>query len=212
MLLWASLLATLSLAPSSPALADDAIHRKRGAFYEQGDWLQVTVGFRELFDKRLRQRLRSGFTTSVVMRIYLYEKSGAKPIAFSARTLRAVYDLWDEQYVLHLEAPHRTVTRRFKSEKQVVDRLSSLWRFPLVPRDRLEVGTQYFIGIIAEVNPMSDELLEEVRRWLRNPYSEHRQGSGESFFGSFVSIFVNKRIRTAERVFRLRTQPFFLRP
>jgi hypothetical protein len=203
--------ALLAFSPKA-VLGDTDVGFKQGVFLEQGKTLTVTVGFREMFDNGLRARLRSGFATTVVMRIYLYEKDGGQLVAFGARTLRAVYDLWDEQFLLKLEEPQRTRSLRLREDRQVVDALTSLWRFPISPLARLKPGVQYFVGIMAEVNPMSEELLEEVRRWLRNPYGEHRRASGESLFGSFVSIFVNNKIRSAEKTFRLRTQPFFRRP
>ncbi len=195
-----------------PASAE-RVKYKTGAFLEQDDMLKVSLGFREMFNHKLRQRMLSGFTTTVVMRIYLYEQGGGEPVAFAARTLKAVYDLWDERFLFQLQEPHRRRKARFREQHKVVDRLTSLWRFPLVKLHKIKPGTQYFVAVVAEVNPMSEELLEEVRRWLRNPYSEHRQASsGSSLFGSFVSIFVNNKIRSAEKTYQLRTQPFFRKP
>lgn len=203
--------ASLALLATCPARADEDVGFKHGVFQEQGNWLNVTVGFREMFDSALRGRLRNGFATTVVMRIYLYRRDSGELVAFSARNLRAVYDLWDEQYLLRIDEPGKTRSLRERSEKRVVDLLSSTWRFPLVRLDRLKVGVQYFVAVYAEVNPMSEELLEEVRRWLRNPTGDRRTSEG-NIFGSFVSIFVNNKIRSAEKTFRFRTQPFYRRP
>jgi len=196
--------------PAQRARGDDDVVWKQATFVEDGKGLAVSVGFRDLLDQPMRERLRSGFATTVVMRIYLYEQSGGAPVAVAARTLRAVYDLWDEQFLLRIEEPGRVTTRRLREDRQVVDQLTSLWRFPLARLDALPGGKSYFVAVIAEVNPMSEALLAEVRRWLRNPYG-HR-GSGSDFFGSFVSIFVNNKIRSAERSMRLRTQLVYRRP
>lgn len=179
---------------------------KKAAFVEEGGWLNVSLGFRELLDASTRGRLRSGFATSVVMRIYLYEQSGGEPVAFAARSLKAVYDLWDEQFVVRIEEPGRSFNRRLRQDGPVVDRLTSLWRFPLARTANLRKDSLYFVAVIAEVNPMSEALLAEVRRWLRSPYGGRRGSGSESFFGSFVSIFVNNKIRSAERTMRVRTQ------
>lgn len=196
------------------AQADTDIGYKVGRFHEEGQELTISVGFREMLDKPLRNRLLNGFTTIVVMRIYLYEEGGkSHPVAVSARTLKAVYDLWDEHFLVRIEEPQRTKHLRVRNQKQVIDWLTSLWHFPIMELNHLKPGRPYFVAVIAEVNPMSEELLEEVRRWLRTPYNQHSQTtSGGSFFGSFVSIFVNKNVRRAEKTFRLRTQPFIRRP
>jgi hypothetical protein len=199
------------LGVARPARADEEVVLKRGQFHEDGKSLSVTVGFREMLDASARARLKNGFATTVVMRVYLYLKTGGPPVAFTARTLRAVYDLWDEQFILKLEEPGRTRHLRLRDPRQVVDLLTSTWRLPLARLEQVKPGAQYFVALIAEVNPMSEALLEEVRRWLRTPYGDHRRPGGESFFGSFVSIFVNNKIRSAEKTFRLRTQPFYRR-
>jgi Domain of unknown function (DUF4390) len=207
---WATLLliATLLLT-STPAAAEQRVVFKRGRFLEQGKLLSVTAGFREMFSAKMKKRLRSGFTTTVVMWVYLYSKQDSRPIAGSVRTLRAVYDLWEERYVLRMQDHRGTRNVRLRSEKKVVDRLTSLWRFPIADLRKIKPGTKYFVAVRAEVNPMSEKLLSEVRRWLRNPHGGHRKVGGESFFGSFVSIFVNNKIRRAEKTFKLKTQPFF---
>ena len=67
---------------------------------------------------------------------------------------------------------------------------------------------RYVVAAVAELNPVSKETLAEVRRWL----SEGSGGGldrGGSFFGSFVSVFVNLKIPEADRVVRVRSQPFF---
>ena len=201
------------LALASPAARADEgeLVYKRGQFFEDGKSISVSIGFREMLDAASRERLKNGFATTVVMRIYLYEKSGGAPIAFSARTLRAVYDLWDEQFILKIEEPGRTRHVRLRKQGEVVDRLTSLYRVPLARVELVQPGVQYFVAVIAEVNPMSEALLAEVRKWLRNPSGDHRGTGSESFFGSFVSIFVNNKIRSAEKTFRVRSQPFYRR-
>jgi hypothetical protein len=207
----AGITAAILLMGAGLASAEKRVVHKRGRFLE-GDYLRVSVGFREMFGSRLKQRMQSGFATKVVMRIYLYRKEDGVPVSFAIRTLKAVYDLWEERYLLRMQDHRGTRFVRLRDQKMVVDRLTSLWRFPIAQTESIRPKTQYFVAVIAEVNPISEELLSEVRRWLRNPYGGHRQVGGESFFGSFVSIFINNKVRRAERTFRLRTQPFYRRP
>jgi len=66
----------------------------------------------------------------------------------------------------------------------------------------------YMLAMEVELNPVSKETLAEVRRWL----SQGTGGGldrGGAFFGSFVSVFVNPKIAAADRVLRIRSQPFF---
>ena len=53
--------------------------------------------------------------------------------------------------------------------------------------------------------------MADVRRWLVQPArGQRRLGAGDSFFGSFVSIFVNPHIEDSERQVRFVSQPFAL--
>lgn len=169
----------------------------------------MTGGFREMFQAKLRKRLRSGFTTTVVMRTFVYRRPGGKPVRVIAHTLRAVYDLWEQTYFFTIETSRGVRHRKLHSEKQVVDRLTSYWRFPLGSIAQFKNAQEYFVAAVIEVNPMQPEVLAEVRRWLRQPSTGRRRMSGESFFGSFVSIFVNNKVRRAEKTFKVQSQPFF---
>jgi hypothetical protein len=76
---------------------------------------------------------------------------------------------------------------------------------------RLRPGAEYVLAVRGDLNPISEDLLIEVRRWLVQPArGQRRLGAGDSFFGSFVSIFVNPRIEDSERQVRFVSQPFVL--
>ncbi|MFH1132513.1 MAG: hypothetical protein V1754_14345 [Pseudomonadota bacterium] len=206
-----SLAIVLIVLGTTTATAQQVVSKK-AVFEEDNEYLMVSAGFREMFDMKLRQKLISGFATTVVMRIFLYEKEEANPVSVSARTLSAVYDLWDEHYSVKFEEPGRTFYRRFKDQQQVVNRLTSFWKLPISPIAKIERQKEYIVSAVVEINPMRAEVLGEVRRWLRTPYRRHSQMGGESFFGSFVSIFVNNKIRRAEKTFKVRTLPFSRHP
>ncbi len=209
LMIFALVLASSSV--PSAARADESVKLKRGKFRLEKDKLTLSVGFRELFSAAMRRRLKNGFATTVVMRIHLFEADGKRTVSFTARTLKAVYDLWDEAYTIRMNEPPRTRHVKKKAQKDVVDRLTSLWHFPVADLAKVKPGRRYFVAVIVEVNPISEDLLSEVRRWLRNPKGSRQRMGGENLFGSFVSIFVNNKIRRAERTYRLRTQEFFHR-
>jgi len=81
-----------------------------------------------------------------------------------------------------------------------------------VVRDtKLDVGDlaagRYVLSIVAELNPVSAAMLEGLRAWLRVPAAT---GEGQSLFGSFVAIFINRRMGEADRTIRFRSEPFDL--
>lgn len=183
---------------------------KRMRFAEQGTNLVVTTSFTGLFDQKAYEDLSSGVPTSVVVRLYVYARGGDRelPVSFTIASFRVVYDLWDETYVLDEEGPMGRKSRKIEQRADVLRALTMLSRYPIAPLSRIGIGPHYFLAMVVELNPVEQEFLAETRRWL-SKRSDERFDSGSSFFGSFVSVFVNPKIQEADRMLRLRSQPFY---
>ncbi|HSK05004.1 MAG TPA: hypothetical protein VK932_27335 [Kofleriaceae bacterium] len=158
----------------------------------------------KLFDLAAYNALASGFASTVVIRIWIYPRNGTDPIAFVLYERKALYNLWDEVYELKLDG-------RIVKEKRQADalkHLTSIEDLPVAKLPAVPVGQELLLAMQAELNPVSKETLAEVRRWL----SQGTGGGldrGGAFFGSFVSVFVNPKIPEADRVLRVRSQPFY---
>jgi hypothetical protein len=100
-----------------------------------------------------------------------------------------------------------------KTPEEAIWRTCALWHFPVSDLRRLRPGARYFLAFRADLNPISEELLADVRRWLvQPPNGQRRVGAGDSVFGSFVSIFVNPRVEDSEHQLRFLSQPFMINP
>jgi hypothetical protein len=176
--------------------------------------LTASVGMQDLFGPAERQRLLSGFATRILIRVYLHREGGGDPVAVAAQRSEIVYDIWDEKFRLRITRGAGPDTEiEVKSVDEAIDRTCGLWHFPIVDRRRLEPGARYFLAFRADLNPISEELLADVRRWLVQPArGQRRVGTGDSFFGSFVSIFVNPRVEDSERQVRFLSQAFVEAP
>ena len=174
----------------------------------------VSFSVDELVDESVSRRLTSGFTVRVVQRAWLIAGEGGEAgnvVAGTARTVEVRYDLWDEEFTVVAHSPGGRVSRRqVRSVDEVrglLAQVSNLAAFDtsLVPADK-----PCHVAVVVEVDPLSDEQLSEVRSWLSRPQSGHRELAlgGRSFFGSFVSLFVNVKVGHAARTVRFRSQDF----
>jgi Domain of unknown function (DUF4390) len=196
----------LAAAQAMPARAQEPAERKTGINRRDGRLL-VSLGLQDLFKPQDAQRLLSGFTCRVLVRVAILRKDAPEPVAQALRQTEIVYDLWDEKFrVRRFEAGGKIETREASTADEAVDLATALIAFPVVDLDRLEPGVAYRLSVRADLNPISQELLADVRRWLARPSPRSRMGSGDSFFGSFVSVFVNPRIDESERQLRLVSQ------
>ncbi len=201
-----------ALAATPVALADpDEPELVKMRFFERGSKLLVTTSLTKLFDSASYDKLDNGFASTVVIRFGVYAKGALDPISFQLVQRKVIYDLWDDVYVLELDEAGSRRTVRVKYKAEALKLLTSIDSLPVAPLDLIPLEQHHVLGMIVELNPVSQETLAEVRRWL----SEGTGGGldrGGSFFGSFVSVFVNLKIPAADRVLRIRSQPFFRPP
>jgi hypothetical protein len=192
-----------------PALADDdAPELQRMKFVERGDNLFVTTVLTKLFDSASYEALDTGIPSTVVIRLWVFPKDSTEPVGFQLLQRTVWYDLWDEVYMLRLDDPAGRRTLKVKYRAEALKLVTAIDDIPCARLADLPYEAVYNLGMEVELNPVSKETLAEVRRWL----SQGTGGGldrGGSFFGSFVSVFVNPKIAEADRVLRLRSQPFF---
>jgi hypothetical protein len=203
------LASALATAPRAARAADAVPTRQVGVSVVRGR-VTVSVGLQDLFGEAERQRLKSGFATRVLIRAALEETSTGEPVALAVQRAEIVYDIWDEKFSVRttdgMGLERRAVAPTID---EAIWRAAALVDFSIVEVARLRPGERYTLAVRGDLNPISEDLLIEVRRWLVQPArGQRRLGAGDSFFGSFVSIFVNPRIEDSERQVRFVSQPF----
>ena len=199
----------LAAAPRSARAADPLPVRQVGVAMKNHP-VVVSVGLQDLFGEAERQHLTSGFATRILIRAALEDAATGDPVALFVQRAEIVYDIWDERFSVRtsdgLGAEQRFVVR---TPDEAIGRAAILVEAPVLDEKRMQPGQRYLLAVRGDVNPISEDLLVEVRRWLVQPVrGQRRLGAGDSFFGSFVSIFVNPRIEESERQVRFVSQPF----
>lgn len=208
--------AVIALA-AAPARADDDDRPdlQKMRFVERGDDLVVSIsppgGIGKLFDAATYEALGSGIESTVVIRIQITPQDSDDPVSEQLIKRSVVYDVWDEVYTLQLE--DRTNSRqplkiKVKRKSDALKWLTAIEDLPVARLEVLPLEKVFVLKMVVELNPVSKETLAEVRRWL----SQGNGGGldrGGAFFGSFVSVFYNPKIAEADRVLRIRSQPFY---
>jgi hypothetical protein len=176
----------------------------------KADKLVASVGLQDVFQPRDVDRLLSGFSTRVLIRVALLREGSDEPVAQAMRLSEIVYDLWDEKIRVRTstDQPTKPEIHVVTTPQAAVEIATNLAAFPLIDIAKLDPGATYHLSVRADLNPISEELVTNVRRWLSRPSGHGRTGSGDNFFGSFVSVFVNPRVEDSERLVQIVSQPF----
>ena len=75
----------------------------------------------------------------------------------------------------------------------------------VVRRTLLAAGQPYFLGVVVDVNPVSPEMVDQMRRWMSRPTGATGITPTDSLFGSFVQLFA-RQIATSDKTLTFRTQ------
>ncbi|MBX3262726.1 MAG: hypothetical protein KIS78_28110 [Labilithrix sp.] len=212
----AALAAILVVTPPRIARADDEpkqeeLPRRQANFaWDKNDktkqtLLRASFSSRDVIDKAMADKLASGLPTVIAMRAYLLREGEANPVALAVRTCRVVYDLWDEVYRLKISSAGGERDSAALNLEGVLRQCAEARDLPIADRALLTAGKPHFLGVIVEVNPVSPQMLAQMRQWVSRPAGSTGIGPGDALFGSFVGLFV-RQIGNADRTLRFRTQ------
>lgn len=200
------------LALAGTAHAQDDIGRRRVGVRWDAGAPSLAFSASDMADRAVREKLRSGLFQTLVMRLYAYREDG-QPVSVAFRQCRVVYDLWEEVYRVQVQENRADRVESFGNLDAVVRRCLVASRITVGRAEdyRDLAGQSIYFAVLVELNPPSPDMVHNLRRWLARPAGGDRVG-GTAFFGSFVSLFVNRRIADAERQLRFRSQPVTVPP
>jgi hypothetical protein len=191
-------------APAQPAIPA-ALPQRQANYAWDGDLLRASFSYRDVLgDAALVKKLSSGLPMVIALRAYVYRVGDVEPVALQTRVCRVAYDLWDEVYRVHLSEPERE-----RDQAAVLDgvfRICTEARdFPIVRRGLLSAGgASYFLAVLVDVNPVSPEMVEQIRRWMSRPTGSTTIGPSDALFGNFVQLFA-RQIATSDASLQFRT-------
>ncbi|HMI86642.1 MAG TPA: hypothetical protein VK550_21260 [Polyangiaceae bacterium] len=200
--------ALLVLVPVA-ARADDALPTRQASLaFDEKQTLRVSIGYRDVVDAATVAKLMGGLPTTIVMRAYVFREAGGAPLAAAFKTCRVIFDLWDEVYRIEIsQTGGADAVTASPTLEGVLRRCAEADRLAIIGRNVLPAGTSYYMAGVVEVNPVSPEMLERIKRWVSRPSGTSTSAPGDALFGSFVGLFV-ARIGVADRQIAFRTQPF----
>jgi hypothetical protein len=188
----------LALLVALPAHADPALSVRSIGVNWVGRVPLLSFSANDFVNASVADKLGSGLPQRVLTRVYAYPEGGEQPIAVAALSCRVVYDLWEGVYRLQLQSETHDRSLTVPDLAGVVRGCLDIRSLALGDAEafsRLRGQHIYFAALI-ELNPLSPDTVQRIRRWLSK--SGGGQLRGDAFFGSFVSIFVSRRMGSAE--------------
>jgi hypothetical protein len=188
--------------PTNPA----ALSPRQANYAWDRDLLRASFSYRDvLADPGLTNKLSNGLRMVIAMRAYVYREGQDSPVALTVRSCDVAYDLWEEVYRVHVDDPEGRRDQAVLDVKGVLRLCAEAQNLPVVRRGLLTAGVEYFLGVVVEINPVSQEMLEQMRRWMSRPAGSTGIAPTNALFGSFVQLFV-RQVAASDGTLTFRTQ------
>jgi hypothetical protein len=213
---WRALLALVALAfaLAAPAMARAQASKKppppgrEAAFVWDPDkrFLSVSVVFRDALDEALRTKLTRGLPTTIVFTAALYRVGADKPVATTVQSCRITWLVWDEVYKIEITRPDGSETLKTVAVNGVLRRCAETKELLVGTRDQVPFGVPLVLQAKVQVNPVSPEVLQRLKRWVSRPTGTSTAAPGDALFSTFTGLFL-QRIGEAERQLSFSTRP-----
>ncbi|HET9929822.1 MAG TPA: DUF4390 domain-containing protein [Polyangiaceae bacterium] len=168
--------------------------------------LYLSVGFRDVIDDKIQEKLSRGLPTTIVLTAALYRANAQEAISTTAQTCKVTWHVWEEAYRVEITRPGGSQVRWTTTIEGVLRRCGEAHRLLAGDRSQIpEGGPLRVVGKI-QVNPISPEVLTKIQRWVTRPASTGTAAPGDALFSTFTGLFL-QRIGDAERDVKFATRP-----
>ena len=204
------MMATLSLAMlPKPAAADETLVSREARYFwnKAKTELYADFSFRDLVNSALLEKLSRGLPTTIVFTGLVYRQGANEPVSSTLQSCKVTWHLWEEMYRVELTRPNRRAPTRYWTPtiSGVLRRCIEVRGLLIADRSQVEPGKAVQLRGKVQINPVSDELLKKIKRWISRPSRTSTATPGSALFSTFTGLFM-QRIGDAERSVDVQTK------
>jgi hypothetical protein len=175
---------------------DDAKHRK----------LSLTVTFRDVIDEEIQAKLTRGLPTTILFTAGLYATGNESPVGTTVQTCRITWHVWEEAYRVEMTRANLPPSTSWTTTIEgVLRRCGETRRLPIAFLAGVD-GHALSVRARVLVNPVGDELMQKIKRWVSRPTSSNTSAPGDALFGTFTGFFM-QHVGEAEKIAVFGTTP-----
>ncbi|HTA90144.1 MAG TPA: hypothetical protein VK745_11225 [Polyangiaceae bacterium] len=169
--------------------------------------LYLDILFRDIVDANLQSKLSRGLPTTIVLTATVYRAGSATPLSTTAQTCKVTWHVWEEAYLVEVMRPGSTRQSWTTTSEGVVRRCTEVRHLLAGDATQIPQSTPLVAAGKIQVNPVSPELLQKIKRWVMRPSATGTAAPGDALFSTFTGLFL-QRIGDAERQQKFTTKPF----
>lgn len=198
----------LTLLPARTASAEDPPLREAHFEWDaERRLLRMRFSFRDVVDAEIRKKLSRGLPTTIVLTGTLYRAGSNDPLSTTAQTCKITWHVWDEVYLIELTRPGvpHSKPRPTSTVEGVLRRCAEVSDLVVGDHRQVPVGSPVYVQGKVQVNPVSPDVLQKLKRWVSRPSGTGTAAPGDALFSTFTGLFL-QRIGDAERELKFTTK------
>ncbi|MEP7048774.1 MAG: hypothetical protein ABJB12_00410 [Pseudomonadota bacterium] len=160
--------------------------------------LYLDLSFRDIVDANLQSKLSRGLPTTIVLTATIAQAGNNRPLATTAQTCKVTWHVWEEAYLVEVMRPGATRQSWTTTTEGVVRRCTEVRHLLAGDAGQIPGGVPLIAAGKIQVNPVSAELLQKLKRWVMRPSATGTAAPGDALFSTFTGLFL-QRIGDAER-------------
>jgi len=164
----------------------------------------LSFKFRKFFDKRLKEKLKSGISRHIYLEAVLFRQRGRRRLKTIIRDCRVAYDVWAGTYRITVHDSWGAHHYRENSLRKALRRIANVTLL-LGPMRQFPVKMKFYVEMRILFAPMPKSLAARIRRWIMNQ-GKSRIIRGGSPIAPTVVIRVHSRISRALKRVKYCTQ------
>jgi hypothetical protein len=195
------------LAGSAGAQAELPVTQRDASFEWDTDQslLYLDMSFRDVVDATIRTKLSRGLPTTIVLAATIQRAGSNEPLSSTAQTCRVTWHVWEEAYHVEIIRPGTSQVRWTTTLEGVLRRCAETRRLLAGNGTQIPRGAALYAKGSIQINPVSPEVLQKLKRWVMRPSSTGTAAPGDALFSTFAGLFL-QRIGDAEREQRFQTK------
>ncbi|MEO6601973.1 MAG: hypothetical protein ABIQ16_18990 [Polyangiaceae bacterium] len=168
--------------------------------------LYLDLLFRDIVDSNLENKLSRGLPTTIVLTAAIYRAGTPLPLSTTAQTCKVTWHVWEEAYLVEVMRPGSTRQSWTTTTECVIRRCTEVHHLLAGDSVQIPIGVPLVAAGKIQVNPVSPELLQKIKRWVMRPSATGTAAPGDALFSTFTGLFL-QRIGDAERQQKFTTRP-----
>lgn len=178
------------------------------AWQSAGRELVASFDFSDLIDDGIRQKLRRGLPTRILLTALTFRPPSKDPVASTYQSCKVTWHVWEEMYQVELTQPSASMTRRHWTPtlEGVLRRCAAANQLLVADSSAVSPGETVYLESVVRINPLDEALMNKLRQWVTRPSRTTTAAPGSALFSTFTGLFM-QRIGDAEKTLRFRTRP-----